>query len=198
MSSYNSQDTKGAAIMQTELVIAITSGLIALLTSFFVAVYQSRAEFRKLAKQLEETYTTSLFDKRLEVYPALFKALSQLSNAIEYKTQSKQQLKEFQGQFDSWLSSYALLLTPSTARITWRYHNYLIDLFEQYSDGPLPEEQWVEIRNIHVTIGKFLRAELGVFDTEPAGTPELEIPYVKDLLEKLGQRSKRVRGRFGY
>ncbi len=184
--------------MQPELIIAIISGLITLLASFFVAMYQSRAEIRKMTKQLEEKYTTSLFDKRLEAYPPLFKILSQLSNVIEHSTQSKDQLTDFQGQLDNWLSSYAILLTPSTAQILWSYHGYLIDLHEQYRDEPMPEEQWIEIRNVHVTIGKFLRAELGVFDTKPAGTPELEKPHVKQLLEKLGQRSKKVRGRFGY
>ena len=94
--------------MQTELLIAIISGLITLLASFFVAMYQSRVEFRKMAKQLEEKYTTSLFDKRLEVYPLLFKALNQLSNAIEFNIQSKEQLTEFQHQFNSWLSSNAI------------------------------------------------------------------------------------------
>ena len=182
--------------MQPELIIAIISGLITLLVSFFVAMYQSRSEFRKMAQQLEEKYTTSLFNKRLEAYPLLFRIVSQLSNAIEQGNQSKQQLADFQGQFDDWLSSYAILLTRSTAEILWRYHGYLIDLLEQYRDEMMPEEEWIEIRNVHVTIGKFLRAELGVFDTKPAGTPEIEKPHVKELLEKLGQRSKKVRGRF--
>jgi len=103
--------------MQPELIIAITSGLITLLASFFVAIYQSRSEFRKMAQQLEEKYTTSLFDKRLEAYPLLFRIVSQLSNAIEQGNQSKQRLADFQGPFDDWLASSAILLTPSTAEI---------------------------------------------------------------------------------
>ena len=61
-----------------------------------------------------------------------------------------------------------------------------------------PEQEWMEIRNIEVFLGKVLRAELGVFDTEPAGIPELEKPYVKKILEKLDQSSKKIRSRFDY
>ena len=184
--------------MKPELLIAIVSGLITLLASSFVAVYQARTEFRKLARQLEQKYTTSLFDRRLEVYPALFKALNDFNNMIEYGSPSKQQLVEFQEQYDAWISSHAILLTPTAAKAVWGYHNYLIDLLEQHHDIPLTQESWIEIRNIQIVIGKFLRAEVGVFDTTAAGIPELEKPYIKMTLDKLHQSSKKIRNRFGY
>ena len=168
-----------------QLVIAIVSGLITLLASSLIAVYQSRTEFRKLQKQLEQTYTTSLFDKRLEMYPVLFRTLNDFNHQIEYGSPNKQQLMEFQRQYDDWVSTHGILLTPTTAKAVWGYHNYLIDLLEQYHDSSLPLEQWIEIRNIQIVIGKFLRAEIGVFDTTTAGIPELEKPYVKTIIDKL-------------
>ena len=184
--------------MKPELWIPIVSGLITLLASFFVAIYQARTEFRKLTRQLEQKYTTSLFDKRLEGYPILFKALNDLNNVIDYCSPTNQQLVEFQKQYDSWISSYAIFLTRSTAKIVWGYHHYLIDLLEQHHDTPLPAERWAEIRNVQIVIGKFLRAEIGVFDTIAAGSPELEKPYVKAIIDKLHQSSKKTRSRFGY
>ena len=181
-----------------ELVIAIASGLITLVASSLIAVYQSRTEFRKLRKQLEQTYTTSLFDRRLEVYPVLFKALHHFNHKIEYSSPNKQQLIEFQHQYDEWISIHAILLTSSTASVVWGYHNYLIDVLEQYHDVPIPLEQWIEIRNIQIFIGKCLRAEIGVFDTTAAGIPELERPYVKAIMDKLQQSSQKIRHRFGY
>ena len=184
--------------MKPELLIAIVSGLITLLASSFVAIYQARTEFRKLARQLEQKYTTSLFDKRLEAYPVLFKSLTDFNNVIEYGSPSKQQLVEFQKQYDTWISSHAILLTPTTAKVVWGYHNYLIDLLDQYHDLSPPQECWIEVRNIQIMIGKFLRAEIGVFDTVAAGVPELEKPYVKMMIDKLQQSSKKNRNRFGY
>ena len=181
-----------------QLTVAIVSGLITLLASSLIAIYQSRSEFRKLTKQLEQTYTTSLFDKRLEVYPVLFRALNQLNHKIEYSSLDKQQLVEFQHQYDDWLATHAILLTPTTAKVVWGYHNYLIDLLEQYYDSPLSLEQWIEIRNIQIVIGKFLRAEIGVFDTTAAGIPELERPHVRAIIEKLQRSSQKIRNRFGY
>ena len=184
--------------MKPELLIAIVSGLITLLASSFVAIYQARTEFRKLARQLEQNYTTSLFDKRLEAYPVLFKALNDFNNVIEYGSPNRQQFVEFQKQYDTWISTHGLLLTPTTAQVVWGYHNYLIDLLERYNDILIPQECWVEIRNIQIMIGKFLRAEIGVFDTVAAGVPELDKPYVKAIIDKLHQRSKKIRSRFGY
>ena len=181
-----------------QLAVAIVSGLITLLASSLIAIYQSRSEFRKLTKQLEQTYTTSLFDKRLEVYPVLFRALNQLNHKIEYSSPDKQQLVDFQHQYDDWLATHAILLTPTTAKVVWGYHNYLIDLLERHYDSPLPLEQWVEIRNIQIVIGKFLRAEIGVFDTTAAGIPELERPYVRAIIDKLQHSSQKIRNRFGY
>jgi len=184
--------------MKPELLIAIISGLITLLASSFVAIYQARTEFRKLTRQLEQKYTTSLFDKRLEVYPVLFKTLHDFNHVIEYNSSSKQQLIELQRQYDTWIASHAILLTPITAKAVWGYHHYLIDLLEQHRDIPLPQERWIEIRNIQVVIGKFLRAEIGVYDTTAAGIPELEKPYVTAIIDKLHQSSKKIRSRFGY
>jgi hypothetical protein len=184
--------------MKPELLVAIVSGLITLLASFFVATYQARTEFRKLARQLEQTYTTSLFDKRLEGYPVLFKILNDFNHVIEYNSPTKGQLVEFQKQYDSWIASQAIFLTPTTAKVVWGHHHYLIDLLEQYPDLSFPKERWIEIRNIQVVIGKFLRAEIGVFNTTAAGNPELEKHYVKEIMDKLHQSSKKIRSRFGY
>jgi len=184
--------------VKPELLIAIVSGILTLSASFFVAMYQARTEFRKMVRQLEQKYTTSLFDKRLEAYPLLFKILHDLNNEIEYNTQSKQQLIELQKDYDDWVSSHAILLTPTTGKLVWGYHHYLIDILEQFPSESLPEEKWAEIRNIQATIGKFLRAELGVYDTEAAGSPELEKSYIKAIIERLNQSSKKIRSRFGY
>jgi hypothetical protein len=182
--------------MRPELLIDIVSGLITLTASLFVAMYQARVELRKFARQLEEKYTTSLFNKRLEVYPLLFKALTDLNNTIEYSNQSRQSLIEFQGKYDSWISANGIYLTPATAHIIWGYHNYLVDLLGQHHDGSIPEEKWIEIRNIQATIGKFLRAEIGVFDTKAAGVPKLATSYVQNIIGNLDQNSERISSRF--
>lgn len=182
--------------MTIELLIAIVSGVITLLASFFVAMYQARAESRKLVEQLKQQYTTSLFDKRLAAYPVLFKLVHDFNTVIEYGIPDRQQLIGFRQQYDHWVSSYAILLTQTTAKLVWGYHNYLIDLLEQPTDAPVSHEQWVEIWNIHVLLGKTLRAEIGVFETVAAGMPEFEKAHVKALLERLQQSSKQMRRRF--
>jgi len=178
------------------LLIAIVSGLITLTASFFVAMYQARVELRKYTRQLEEKYTTSLFNKRLEVYPLLFKAVADLNNSIEYGNQNRQLLIELQSKYDAWISANGIFLTPTTAHMLWGYHNYLVELLWQYHDDSIPEEKWVEIRNIQVTIGRFLRAEIGVFETKAAGAPKLETPFVQDIIAKLNQSSEKISSRF--
>ncbi|GEM_PF-6550971 len=188
--------------MKPELLIAIVSGVLSLVASSLIAAYQARTEFQKMLKQLEQKYTTSLFEKRLELYPSLFTLLHNLNHEIEYKSQNKQHLSrqklvEFQRYYDSWIATHAFLLTPASAELVWGYHHYLIDILEQESENYLPEEKWVEIRNTQLTIGKFLRAELGIYDTKAAGTLKLE-PYIQAITKKLNQSSRKIRNRFGY
>lgn len=185
-------------IMQTEILIAIVSGVITLFASFFVAMYRSRTEFKKLAKQLEEKYTTSLFEKRLAAYPELFRLVHELSNSIEKKTHTKKSLLAFQKAFDAWVSTSAILLTPATAKVVWRYHKHLIHLLQINEAPEIPEVKWTEIRNIHILIGKMLRAEIGVFNTQPAGTPTLDKPHVKAILAPLDTGVIHMSERFGY
>ena len=185
-------------MIKPELTVAIVSGGITLIASSLIAIYQARAELRKLTRQLEQTYTKSLFDKRLEVYPFLFKTLNNFNNIIEYNSPNKQHLLDFQTQYDDWLASHAILLTPATATIVWGYHNYLIELIEHHHDSLLALEDWVEIHNIQTVIGKFLRAEIGVFDTTAAGMAELNRPHVRAILDRLNKSSQTIRNRFGY
>ena len=114
--------------MKPELLITIVSGILTLLASFFVAMYQARTEFEKMVEQLEQKYTTSLFEKRLEAYPKLYKILHALNNEIEYNTQNKPQLIKLQEDYDNWIASYAILLTPAVGKLVWGYHHYLIDI----------------------------------------------------------------------
>jgi hypothetical protein len=183
-------------MMGPEMLIAIVSGFITLTASFLIAMYQTRVELRKFARQLEEKYTTSLFNKRLEVYPLLFKALIDLNNTIEYNNHNKQLLVDFQVKYDSWLAANGVFLTPATAHIIWGYHNFLVDLLGQQYDEVIPEEKWIEIRNVQITIGKCLRAELGVYETKAAGRARLQTPSARNIIDTLDQSSKKIYNKF--
>jgi hypothetical protein len=194
----------GEGIMKPELLIAIVSGLLTLVASSVVAMLQARVEFRKLAHQLEQKYTTALFDQRLAVYPLLFRTIHDFNHRIEYGIATPQHLIEFQQQFDRWIADHAILLTPHTAQAIWGYHYYLIELLERYphalhppTPGDVwPAEVWTEVRNIQVTLDKILRAELGVFDTQAAGTPEFKKPHFRAVLDRLDQSAYKIRRRF--
>ena len=74
----------------------------------------------------------------------------------------------------------------------------IIELLEQHHAQTISLEQWIEIRNIQIVIGKFLRAEIGVFDTSAAGIADLNRPHVRAILDKLDKSSKVIQHRFRY
>ena len=154
-----------------------------------------------MLKQIEQKYTTSLFEKRLQVYPVLYKLLNEANCTIEYNSQNlgsmdRKVLADLRQEYDSWISAYAFLLTSSTGELVWGYHSYLIDILEQFSGDRLPEEVWIEVRNFQNTIGKSLRAELGVYEMKAAGAL-MQAPYVQSQLERLDQSAEKIRRRFG-
>ena len=177
--------------MKPELAIAIVSGLLTLVASYLVAMYQARTELKKMVRQLQQQYTTSLFDRRLDVYPLLYRLTQGLNNQIDYRTQTRQGLVELQQQYDDWLAVHAILLTPALGELAWGYHAYLIEILGQDS---ISDPVWRESYTIQATLGKCLRAELGVYDTAAAGLPELEKPHVKAVMERLRQSVERLRG----
>ena len=176
--------------MQLELLIALVSGVLTLAASFFVAMYKSRSEVNKMGKLLEEKYSTALFEKRLAAYPVLYQMLNTMNMAIEREANRVALLRTFQSDYEAWVGSHAILVTPSTGTVIWRYQRFLVNLLLKGKKTQIDQPQWEEIRNINRLIGKFLRAELGVYDTKPAGLPEMDKPHVQNLLRKLGASAK--------
>jgi hypothetical protein len=48
--------------MKNEILIAIISGSVTLITSLILAAYRTRLEVKKALRQLEESYTKSLYE----------------------------------------------------------------------------------------------------------------------------------------
>lgn len=181
--------------MDKTIIISIVSGIITLLTSVVVAIFASRLELRKIQKELEQRYAQSLFDKRIELYPKLFTLLSSFNKFIEYHIQTKEQLLELQHNLDEWNNANAIFLTKTSDRIAYGYRFYLIDLFQRYSGAPIPEEEWKNIRTINIVFEKSLKAEIGVYDTRPAGILEKDTEKVEKIV---GDSIERVRNVLHY
>lgn len=182
--------------MNNNLLIPIFSGILTLFASFFIAMYKSRVEIKKIAKQLEEKYTIALYNKRLEVFPEMFKIVNTLCQKIEKGINKFDDLIQFQESFDCWLSNNGILLTKSMVNLLWPYHNYLIIKLEKTNELTFSEEDWKHIRNFHVKICQSIRAELGIFETKAAGQYRLDHPDFKNMFNRIEQTSELLIKRF--
>ena len=171
--------------MQVTIIISIISGIITLITSVLITTIKNRSELLKIHVELEQKYATSLFEKRLNVYPTLFKILSDFNKLIEYNIQTKDKLLELQKNLDEWNNEYAILLTTTSSRMAYSYRYYLIDLFQKYSKKDIPQDVWNNIRTLNVAFEKSIRAEIGIYDIRAAGVLNKESEKVEKICGKI-------------
>ncbi|MCP4405995.1 MAG: hypothetical protein GY801_52970 [bacterium] len=168
----------------TAILVPVLSGILSILASVIITTLKNRSELHKIHAELEQQYTKTLFEKRIEVYPKLFSVLSGFNKLIEYETQSREKLIEVQQLLDGWNNEYAIFITRATSSIAYRYRYYLKDLL---SHDQITEKDWADIRQIHVAFEKSLRAEIGLYSTQPAGYSA----YERDDMDKIFKETTR-------
>jgi hypothetical protein len=172
--------------MKPELIIPIFTGLVSVLASVVVTTLSNRSELKRIRRELEQSYEKSLFDKRVEVYPKLYKQLSSIGKLVEYGEATRSTLLEFREKVDEWNSSYSLFFTPATTKISWRFRNYIFLLLKE---DCVTEEHWGRIRSTARLFEAALRAEIGIFNVPAVGP----VPNLQDTCEQLDQAATGLR-----
>lgn len=164
--------------LDISIFIPIISVIISVVSSIVITALKNKSELKNIKTQLEQRYATSLFDKRVEIYPNLFFILSNYGKIIEYGKQTKTNLTEFRDNLDSWDSKNAIYLTPPIFKFSWRFRKYLNLVLSTCSESELSETNWDDLRNILIQYAKVIRAEIGIFDSKPVGTTgDIETVY---------------------
>ncbi|KPV54067.1 hypothetical protein SE17_06000 [Kouleothrix aurantiaca] len=103
--------------MSTEVItafIALGGVVVSIIASIFVSLRQATIELRKTRTEFQQTYTDKLLEKRLEVYPALYKLTSDFDKIIRYDTLEKHHIDELFKHILEWDSANAIFMSGRT------------------------------------------------------------------------------------
>lgn len=169
--------------LDSSILLAIITGIVSVIASLIVTTLRNKSELQKIRIELEQSYAKSLFDRRVKVYPIIYRLLSSYGKIIEYNRQTVENLTEFRDNFDSWDSQYSIYLTPPITKLCWRFRKYLNQLLTHFSESHLPEEEWKIFRNLLIEFEKAIRAEIGIFLSKPIGDSR-EMERVHKILDE--------------
>lgn len=165
--------------------ISILGVLISVTVSVIITRQQYKVELEKIKKQLEQAYAKSLFDKRVETYPQLYRLTSNYGKTIQYNKQNVRNLIKLRDEIDKWNSQYSIFFTKPTTHISWRFRAYLGVLLAKGVKSKIQEDDWNTIKRILRRFESSIKGEIGVTSIEPASkTDAAEIAEVDKFIDE--------------
>lgn len=108
--------------------IALSGVLLSGLVSFVVSSVQSNAAASNLRLEVEQRYNQKLFEKRLDTYPGLYRATSDLGKDLELPDLHYKTFLKSRERIDQWDSQNAVLVSPSVIELLLHLRNTLSEM----------------------------------------------------------------------
>jgi hypothetical protein len=108
-------------------IIAFTGVVASVVASLFTSKRQADIEVQKLRAEIRQTYAGKLLEKRIDVYPALYKLLSDFDKMLRLDKVSRSVVEELLRQIFEWDSENALIMSGYAGRILYEFRKLLMD-----------------------------------------------------------------------
>lgn len=108
--------------------IALAGVFLSLLISLFISMRQARIETQKLREEYSRLFAGKLFEKRVEIYPALSCYIVELVHKINISEITLDDIRNFYQALKEWDAKNAIFLSAQPQQIIHRLKQLLIDL----------------------------------------------------------------------
>jgi hypothetical protein len=147
--------------------IALGGVIISVLASLYTSMKQTNAEISKLRTEIQQTYTHKLLEKRIEVYPSLYKLLSVFTKSIvAEQTTSLSQLQELLEEMSVWDVNNAVFLSGKAFELSYRFRARVSHLRSMPANDWDTKELLSDLRRKADDIKLALKEDLGIFVVE--------------------------------
>jgi hypothetical protein len=178
--------------MTTEIAtafIALIGIIISVLASVLINKRHVTTELQRLKTEIQQTYAGKLLEKRIEVYPALYKLLSNFDKATRYDTISTILIRELLTHIKEWDSDNAIFMSGHAVKIYHDFRQWLDGLAKLSNDDFLKEwdtpEKHRALRREANKVELALKGDIGIY---VVGDPKTKIDYYDK--NKEGQETK--------
>lgn len=150
--------------------IAFAGVFLSLVISYVTSTRQANIETGKLRTEIEQKFGYKLFEKRLEVYPELYRYLSDFIKEIQFGKVDHSALERFFSQFLEWDSRYSIFFSGSTGEIVYKFRLQIAELMTK-TNNELEElystsNSLRELRHSVQELELCLKNELGIYAFE--------------------------------
>lgn len=168
--------------------------IVSVILSVYITGKRNRTVLGKIKLELAQTYSKSLFDKRVDIYPSLSAILGGYKKIILHDENDENNFCVFIGMLDKWNTKNSLFFSRATAnfsemsRLYFRYLSKKLD-FQNESEShgkienKLSEDDWKDIYQILGDFEIILRADIRMVHAKPPGNAD-DVKTIIDSLEK--------------
>lgn len=178
--------------MSDSIIVALISTLVSVIVSLVVTTLKNKADLVKIQKEQEHSYAKALFEKRIECYPELFNYLSEYTKIIRNNQQNIKNLTELKKQINAWNSKHSLFFTRATAIYSSKFRYLLGSLIDSKMVKDFTNEDWENFRKLIGYFENFLKAEIGIFASKPAGNTD-EFTYAYKFIDSSIDKANQFR-----
>lgn len=143
--------------------IAVLGVLASALVSIRVSRSQAEISRRDLLIEFSHKLNDRLYEKRLDVYPALYESLSALGKRFRSATLSRRDLEAALDQIEAWDSKNAVYVSPGIIALLLNIRNLLANSTSQQSDLSISSDEVRKLFDAALRLEQALKHELGVY-----------------------------------
>jgi hypothetical protein len=163
---------------------------------FYISINRNRTELKMIQIQLEQKYSTSLFEKRIELYPSLSEILSGYQKKILYGDNTEENFMVFIKELDIWNTKNSIFFSRETAKFSSGSRLFLRSFLNKIKNqnasdsngklkNKLSEKDWEAIYQVLGDFEISLRADIRMFHEKTPGN-------VKDRKKIINSLEKRI------
>ena len=152
--------------MQFQILIPLLTVFISIVASLIVTTMRNRVELKKVYTQLEQNYAKSLFDKRVELYPLLYEIIHPTCIKLLTNNFNELEIDNFSEKILKAELTIGIFFTQPTRRIFAKLMRFIREI---KAKEKLIEEDYKLFLHLVVNFERSLRAEIGIYHTQPAG-----------------------------
>ena len=147
--------------------IALGGVIISVLVSLYTSMRQTNTELSQLRAEIQQTYTDKLLEKRIEVYPSLYKLLSIFTKSIvSTQPTSLNQLQKLLRELSEWDVENAIFLSGKAFELSYRFRIQVSKVVGDPPDDLANVELLADLRRKADDVKLALKEDLGIFVVE--------------------------------
>lgn len=166
--------------MSSELITSLSTlvgVIVSVLVSLWINSRQTANELTKLRTEIQQSYADRLLEKRLEVYPQTYAALSDFSKKLELGKVSRVEFQELRDRVADLDSFSAILFSGHTGNAAFFFRQFMNKVLASHDSIFDDQETLANVKKIISEFELSLKSDLGVYVVDFADPEKRFVDY---------------------